>query len=306
MSEVNHDLIIAGAGPAGMSAALWANELNINHLVLESGTEPGGQLLKTFNPIDNHLGVAALNGNDLRDVFFRQVEKRTKSVLFSRTIRNVDIDSNRIQLENGEKLGFRALLVATGVRRRRLEVTGEIDLRGKGIILSGKKQAVEASDKDAIVVGGGDAAFENALILSEFAKKVTLIHRRDEFSARREFVEEVLRHPGIEVLTNAQVVSFNGDSQLKAVSISLNGENREIEGQIAVIRIGVAPNSEPVTGLVDLDHRGYIRISSNCRTTRKCIYAAGDVANPVSPTVSSAVGMGATAVKSILEYLRNN
>ena len=306
MSKQAYDLIIVGAGPAGMSAALWADELGIDYLVLESGTEPGGQLLKTFNPIENHLGSLSSNGTDLRDVFYRQIKRRSISISFSRQVRAIDTESKRIRLENGIELGFKALLLATGVRRRRLGVPGENDFRGKGIIRSGKKQAVEASDKEAIVIGGGDAAFENALILSEFAKKVTLIHRRDEFSARREFVEDVLRHPEIDVITNAKVNSFVGDSWLQSVSLSGKDEDLVIETEVAVIRIGVAPNSDLVQSLVHVDNLGYIKVSSDCQTSKSIIYAAGDVANPISPTVSSAVGMGTTAVKSILQYLRNN
>jgi thioredoxin reductase (NADPH) len=167
--------------------------------------------------------------------------------------------------------------------------------------LSGKLQAKEALGKTAIVVGGGDAAFENALILSEFAKQVFLIHRRSEFSARPEFIEKVVAAARIDILTDSVVTGLEGKESLRTIKIHnpAKNETRRIAAEIMIIRIGVVPNTELLSETLAVDERGYVQIDSNCRTSVDSIYAVGDVANPHAPTISSAVGMGATAVKSI-------
>jgi thioredoxin reductase (NADPH) len=298
---MNFDVIIIGGGAAGLSAALWCDELALSALLLESGEEFGGQLLRTYNEIKNHLGIEAENGRALRDVFLKQIENRRFEHRFKAKVSEIDSEEKTVLLESGERFSAQALIIASGVRRRKLNVAGEETFRNKGIIESGKRDAQFVKGKRALIVGGGDAAFENALILSETASEVTLAYRRKDFRARSEFVEQVKNHPKITILTETVVREIIGTERVEAVKLGnlKTGETRDFPVEAILIRIGVEPNTDFLRGKLDLDENGYIKINQNCETSVKGIFAAGDVANPLAPTVSSAVGMGATAVKSI-------
>ena len=306
-SVMDFDVIIIGGGAAGLSAVLWCDELGLNALLLESKTELGGQLLWTYNEIKNHLGVEAENGRELRDIFVRQIETRNFTLRLETKVREVDLEKKSVVLEKGETLFARAIIIAAGIKRRKLNVAGEEKFQNKGIIQSGKRDQNLVKGKTAAIIGGGDAAFENALILAETATKVLLVHRGKDFRARKEFVGKVLENPKVEILTETVLTKFIGNEEIEAVELKnlKTGDTKILPAEAALIRIGVAPDTEIFRGKIDLDERGYIKIDSRCETNVKDIFAVGDVANPVAPTVSSAVGMGATAAKAILEMMNS-
>jgi len=177
--------------------------------------------------------------------------------------------------------------------------------KDKGIIEWGKRDAALVKDKEVCVIGGGDAAFENALILAETAAKVTLVHRRKDFRARAEFVEQAQNNPKIKILSETVLRKIVGRKQIEAVELEdLNAaETFLLNVEAVLLRLGVEPNTEILRGKLKLDEDGYIKINQNCETNIKGIFAVGDVANPLAPTVSSAVGMGATAVKTLFAKL---
>ena len=299
------DVIIIGGGAAGLSAGLWCAELGLQALLLEANTELGGQLLWVYNSIENHLGSEAENGRELRDIFVRQIEKRRFAVRLHSEISDINLEKKEVLLCTGEKFHARFLIIATGIRRRKLNVEGEGRFKNKGIIESGKRDAKSVKDKEVCVIGGGDAAFENALILAETASEVTLVHRQKRFRARAEFVEQVINNPKVKILTDTTVREIVGRERIEAVELeNLDTKHRFVLAvEVVLIRIGVEPNTEILRGKLELDEQGYVRINQNCETNIKGIYAIGDVANPIAPTVSSAVGMGATAVKTIFAKL---
>ena len=300
-----YDVIIIGGGAAGLSAALWCDELGLSCLLLEAEAEFGGQLLRVYSRIENHLGSEANNGRHLRDCFVRQVENRGFTRRLQTKVSRIDAENKKITLPDGEEFSAKNLIIATGVRRRKLNVEGEDFFRGRGIIESGKKDAAAVVGKNVLIVGGGDAALENALILAETAKKVYLAHRRKDFRGRAEFLEKVLRHPKIKIFIESAVRRIAGKELIETVEIQnlKNGETQSMPVEAVLIRIGVAPNTEILSGKVNLDSDGYIKIDSNCETSVKGVFAVGDVANPLAPTVSSAVGTGATAAKVILQRI---
>jgi thioredoxin reductase (NADPH) len=185
------DVIIVGGGAAGLSAALWCDDLGLNSLLIETSAELGGQLLWTYNQIENHLGATAKSGREMRDVFTKQIEKRKFRLKLSSEICEVNLEKKSVTLKNSERFTAKSIIIATGIKRRDLKVEGEEKFRNKGIIESGKRDKNFVKDKNAAVIGGGDAAFENALILAEAAKSVTLIYRGKNFRARNEFIERV-------------------------------------------------------------------------------------------------------------------
>jgi len=304
---MDFDVIIIGGGAAGLSAALWCDELGLNTLLLESNAELGGQLLRIYNKIKNHLGSEAKNGRELRDIFVRQIETRNFTLRLETKVREVDLEKKSVVLEKGETLFARAIIIAAGIKRRKLNVAGEEKFQNKGIIQSGKRDQNLVKGKTAAIIGGGDAAFENASVLAETATKVLLVHRGKDFRARKEFVGKVLENPKVEILTETVLTKFIGNEEIEAVELKnlKTGDTKILPAEAALIRIGVAPDTEIFRGKIDLDERGYIKIDSRCETNVKDIFAVGDVANPVAPTVSSAVGMGATAAKAILEMMNS-
>ncbi|MGI8545138.1 MAG: NAD(P)/FAD-dependent oxidoreductase [Aridibacter sp.] len=302
MNKKDFDVIIIGGGAAGISAALWCDELGLDALLLESASELGGQLLWTYNAIENYLGVKAENGQKMRDIFVEQIGKRNFTLKLNSKVQNIDLENKIIELQNGEELQAKFVIIATGVKRRKLDIEGEKQFQGKGIIKSGKRDGELVKNKTVAVIGGGDAAFENALILSKFASKVFLIHRSKNFKARSEFLTEVENNPKIEIITNTIVGKIIGDECIKNIELK-NTQEKEIYNlptNFILFRIGVEPNTNIFRGKIELDERGYIEINNQCKTSVENVYAIGDVANPLSPTISTAVGMGANAVKIIL------
>ncbi len=304
MKKNNFDVIIIGGGAAGISAALWCDDLKLNALLLESGAELGGQLLWTHNAIENHLGSQARNGRELRDIFVGQIENRRFTRRLNAELGAIDFSRKTVSLAGGEEFRADSLIIATGVRRRKLNVEGEEKFEKRGLLESGKRDANSVKDKRVGIVGGGDAAFENALILAETASEVTLVHRGANFRARAEFVEPARKNRKIAILTESVVVKINGDERIEKIELKnlKTDETASIAVDFVLRRIGVEPNTELALGKIDLDENGYIKVNQNCETNLEGIFAVGDVANPLAPTVSGAVGMGATAVKAITNF----
>ena len=304
MRKMNYDVIIIGGGAAGLSAALWCAELKLKTLLLERGAELGGQLLRVYNPIKNHLGIETENGREMRDVFLQQLENYLFAVRLQTEIEQIDLSDKSVILA-GETFRARAIIIATGVRRRKLDVEGEEEFQGKGIMESGARDANSVKNKNVCVVGGGDAALENALILSETAQRVTLIHRREKIRARAEFVAQVKKNSKIEIFTETIVRGIFGNQRVETIELENLKTGKKIEKNVEaiLIRIGVEPNTNFFGKKLELDEQGYIKITHNCETNIETVYAVGDAANPIAPTISSAVGMGATAAKAIFARL---
>ena len=300
-----YDAIIIGAGAAGLSAALWCEELGLDVLVLEAQSEVGGQLLRVHNPIENYLGVRASNGRELRDLFAAQVADSEFDLWTEVEIESVDLRARRVVLRSGERLQAISLIIATGVRRRRLGVEGEEELRGRGVLESGVGERASVEGRDVCVVGGGDAAAENALLLAEVCPTVTLVHRGQRLAARREFVEKIQGEHCITVFTEATLERIIGRERVEGVEIRRCGALKSFQMAVGgvLIRIGVEPNTELFDGQLEMNERGYIRTNAEQETSVEGVFAIGDVSNPLAPTISGATGAGATAAKVIASRL---
>jgi thioredoxin reductase (NADPH) len=299
------DTVIIGGGPAGLSAAMWCEELGLKALLLEKKGEFGGQLARVYNRIENHLGSDARDGAAMRERFLRQVENRGFARRVDAGISTVDLENKVVELRNGEAIQTRSLIIATGVSRRRLDIEGEKTFVNKGIVESGRKDPDVAEGKRVLIVGGGDAAVENALILSEKAQKIFIAHRRAQFRARPEFLDKAKTFENIEFMPERVLERIFGSESIEGAEFSnlSTGEREIIPAEIVLIRIGVEPNSGMFKGLLEMDGGGYIEVNARCETSVAGVYAIGDVSNPLSPTVSTAVGTGATAARAIYQYL---
>ena len=299
------DVVIVGGGPAGLSAALWCTELGLGAVIVEGGPDFGGQLLRIHNPIRNYLGFKAATGRQMRDHFVAQVADCDFRRLVNISVTEFDFGKKIVTLGDSEKLNARTIILATGVRRRRLEIEGETEFHGKGILESGAKEQASVRGKRVLIVGGGDAALENALILSRHAKSVTVVHRRPELRAREEFVDAATLDPNITFISETSVTRIDGVRSVEFVELknSASGGRLKVPTDFVLIRIGVGPNSDLARGMLDLDEQGYIIVDRSCHTSVEGIFAAGDVALPLSPTISSATGSGATAAKASYDWI---
>jgi thioredoxin reductase (NADPH) len=300
-----HDVIIIGAGPGGLSAALWCDELGLDTLVLEREPEVGGQLLRVHNRVENYLGVDAANGRELRDLFAAQTDARDFDLWTQAEIEEADLRAKRVRLRSGEELACIAIVIATGVRRRRLGIPGESEFEGSGVLSSGVLERDTVAGEDVLVVGGGDAAAENALLLAETCATVTLVHRGPKLSARREFAERIQGDHRITVFTEATLERVMGSDRVESVEIRRAGALKPVRMAVrgVLIRVGVEPNSELFTGQLHADARGYIVTDGQHETSAEMVFAVGDISNPRAPTIIGANGAGATAAKVIASRL---
>lgn len=297
----NFDVVILGGGPGGISAGIWCADLGLRSIVLERRSEFGGQLLRIYNPITNYPGIETQNGRDLHDRFMQQFERRDVSARMDLSVKTVDIHEKSVTTEDGEVYKGNTLIIATGVRRRKLEIPGEMEFAGRGILESGAKDREQVEGKTVLIVGGGDAAMENALILSDSANEVFVAHRRHTASAREHFLLSARKRKNVRFLPSTVVHSIEGNERVRSVELedSAGGIRRRMDVDAILIRIGALPNSEEFIGELRHNAAGYIHVDSQCRTSVSGVYAIGDVASPVSPTICTAVGMGATAAKAI-------
>lgn len=296
-----HDVIIIGAGPAGLAAAFWCDELGLDTLLIERAPEVGGQLKQIYNPIGNYPAVKANNGPEFLERFSAHVSAGDFDLWTQAEIESVDLKAKRIVLRSGERLQSIAVVIATGVRRRSLGIPGETELVGKGIIDSGARDRYLFANKDVCVIGGGDAAVENALLLAEVCATVTLVHRGKRLRARTELRERLVSNHSVTVFTESVVTRIIGVDQVEAVEVKRRDGLKPF--QIAVggvlVRIGVEPNTELFGDQLALDEANYVRVNSENETSAPMVFAIGDVANPLAPTIIGAAGDGATVAKVI-------
>jgi len=299
------DVIIIGAGPAGLSTAFWCDELGLDALVLEQAEEIGGQLHRVYNPIENYLGLKARNGKELLEHFAADVDSAEFDLWTQTSITSVDLKARRVSLASGEELQSIAIVIATGVRPRQLGVPGEKEFAGKGMIESAARDRQLFAGKDVCVVGGGDAAVENALLLAEVCPTVTLVHRGRKLRARREFIEKLQAVHCITVFTESVLTRIIGEADIVGVEIQRRQGLKPFQVAVrgVLIRIGVEPNSELFKNQLETDEEGFLVVNGLQETNVPMVFAVGDVSNPLAPTISSATGAGATAAKVIASRL---
>ena len=300
-----HDVIIIGAGPAGLSTAFWCDELGLDTLVLEQAEQIGGQLHRVYNSIENYLGLKARNGEELLEHFAKDVDAAEFDLWTGTNIASVDLKAKRISLASGEQLQSIAIVIATGVRPRQLGVPGEKEFAGKGMIESGARDRQLFAGKDVCVVGGGDAAVENAVLLAEVCPTVTVVHRGKKLRARRELAERLQPNNRVTVFTESVLTRIIGDDEVQAVEIQRKEGLKPFQLAVrgVLIRIGVEPNTELFREQLEIDPKGFIEVNSRQETNVPMVFACGDVSNPIAPTISGATGAGATAAKVIAARL---
>lgn len=297
------DVAIVGAGPGGLAAAMWCDDLGLETVLINDAAEPGGQLHMIYGPVVNYPGLSVENGAELAEHFARSAARFGFERMYGERVSAIEPGSpHRLQIRDGKDIYSRFVILATGLRRRTLGVPGEAEFAGRGILRSGVGERESIAGKRVVIVGGGDAALENAVLLGGTASRVTVAHRRDRFSAREDFVSAAEQLPNVDLVTDTVVEEIVGEGRVSAVRLTntRSGESRTIDTDSVLIRIGQEPNSELLRDIVEMDDRGFVRVDINSETSRPGIFAVGDVAHPVSPTIATAVGMAAAAAKAIV------
>ena len=300
------DVIILGGGPAGMSALLWCHSLNLSGLLLERSLDLGGQMLQMHHRIMDYPGLFGLTGQEMRYQFVEHLNELKLAWRAGCRIEGLD-PATRSLLCDGERLQAPALIVATGARKRTLGVPGEEEFAARGVSFSGTRDHSLYAGKRVCVIGGGDSAIENSLILSRVCPSVTLIHRSDRFRARQSWLAAAQNTPSIRFLPNTELVRIEGDKTVNRIMVreKVTGEEKPIETDAVFIKIGIAPNTESFAGRLAMDAEGYLQVDRRQRTSVEGVYAIGDVTRPVCFSIAAAVGQGAIAVKEIAETQRS-
>jgi thioredoxin reductase (NADPH) len=302
---VTHDLVIVGLGPAGASAVLWARTFGLDALALDAGAEVGGQLLRVhFHPREV-VGVTSGDGRALAASMAQQLEAEHASIRLGvvATALEPSPDGVTVRDASGAPHAARTALIATGLSRRRLGVPGETEFEGRGVTYSATRDHAQLAGRDVLVVGGGDAAFENALNLASAGSRVTLAVR-GAVRARAEFRARVAATPAIALRERTEVRAVEGDGRVRGARLEgPDGvETLAVEG--VVIKVGNVPNTTWCRGQVDCDAEGFVRADPVGRTSSPRVWAAGDVTRPRPFAVSVAAGQAARAVAALRDWLR--
>lgn len=298
------DVLIIGGGPAGMSALLWCRSLNLEGVLLEAGAEPGGQMLQMFHQIPDYPGLPGLTGRAMRDRFVDQLRDLGLDWRTDCRVESIDPLTRTVTWAGGE-LQAQGLVMATGARKRTLDVPGAERFALRGVSFSGTRDHSLYAGRKVCVVGGGDSAIENCLILSRVCPEVTLIHRSERFRARQAWLDEARSTGNISYLLNHDIVSIEGDEAVNGIVVRdrRSGAIRRLETGAVFIKIGITPNTEALVGHLALDAGGYAIVNQRQQTSVDWVYAVGDVTNPVCLSVATAVGQAAVAIKDIKERL---
>jgi thioredoxin reductase (NADPH) len=299
-----YDLIIIGGGPAGLTAGLYAQRARLKCLLIEK-LIPGGQVLTT-DWVDNYPGFPeGVSGFELVEKMRSQAERFELPFINEEIVSLSVSDRNKIITGTEHTYSAKTVIVASGAVHKKLGIPGEALLGGKGVSYCATCDGPFFRDQDIAVVGGGDTAVQEAIFLTRFARKVYLIHRRDQYRACRILQEKALANPVIEPVWNAVVESISGTEEVEGLRLKMvdGSPDRDLAVKGVFIFVGIQPNTEWLKGLLALDTQGFIKTNERLSTSVRGIFAAGDVRHKQLRQISTAVGDGADAVFSAERYL---
>lgn len=305
MTTTKKDVIIIGAGPGGMTAALYASRANLSTVMIEQGV-PGGELMNTAE-VENYPGFERIAGPELAMKFYESATAFQAETVYG-TVKSIDVDDNTKRVTVADQT-FEApvVIVATGATHRKLNVPGESELTGKGVSYCAVCDGFFFKDKDIFVVGGGDSAVEEGTYLTQFANSVTLIHRREELRAQPILQKRAFDNEKMKFIWNHVIQSVDGKDTVEGLTIvnTLTGHESKVEGQGLFVYVGILPNSEVVKGLNITDDQGWILTDDHMQTQIPGLFAIGDVRAKHLRQVATAVGDGAIAGQAAYDYIQS-
>ena len=304
-----HDVVIVGSGPAGYTAAIYAARAGLDPLVLASSVTAGGALMSTTE-VENYPGfVEGIQGPELMGRMQEQAERLGAEIRYE-DVTGLELvgEVKRVTTDDGV-YEARTVIVATGSEYRRLGVEGEDRLSGHGVSYCATCDGFFFRDRPIVVVGGGDAAMEEALFLARFGSSVTVVHRRDALRASAAMARRALDDPRITFAWNSRVVGLGGQEALESVTLedTLTGQRRQIPAAGLFVAIGQIPRTELVRDVLELDDAGYVRVEApSQRTNVPGVFACGDVADPHYQQAITAAGSGCRAALDAEHYLADH
>lgn len=304
MENKIYDTAIIGSGPAGLTSAIYTSR-GAASTVIFAGEVWGGQLMLTTQ-VDNFPGIPGIMGPDLMG---KMKDHATSfgAEFVPKNVTNIDTTKTPFELSVGSEIyKAKSVIIATGAETKWLDAPGLKELIGRGVSSCAPCDAPFFKDKKVAVVGGGDSAMEEALVLTKYASEVTLIHRRSEFRASAIMQEKVLADPKIKVIWNTEVVSLKGEAKLESIELKENktGKVSELTVDGLFVAIGHTPSSMILKGKIDLDEKGYVKVFENTKTSISGIFVAGDVHDYRYKQAVTAAGFGCMAAMDALDYLR--
>ncbi|WLR50515.1 thioredoxin-disulfide reductase [Bacillus tianshenii] len=305
MSEEKiYDVIIAGAGPAGMTAAVYTSRANLDTLMIERGV-PGGQMANTED-VENYPGYDHILGPDLSNKMFEHAKKFGAEYAYGDIKEVIDGKEYKIVKAGSKEYKARTVLITTGAQYKKIGVPGEEELSGRGVSYCAVCDGAFFKNKELVVVGGGDSAVEEGVYLTRFASKVTIVHRRDELRAQKILQKRAFDNEKIDFIWSHVVKEIN-DKDGKVGSVTLvdkkTGEEKEFKTDGVFIYVGMIPLSEPFKSLGITNEMGYIETNDQMETKVPGIYAAGDIREKTLRQIVTATGDGSIAAQSAQHYI---
>lgn len=303
MSDI-YDLIILGAGPAGISAAIYAARAGLHTMWLDKQFAPGGQIINTYE-VDNYPGMPGMNGMELGEAMAAHAEKMGISPVRENVLSAEDNGAEKIVRTKKHEYRGRTLLLACGASHRKLNIPGEEELSGMGVSYCATCDGAFFKDRITAVIGGGNTAVEDAIFLSRVCRKVYVVHRREELRADRILCDRLAECENVEMVWDSTPVRIEGTDQVSGLLVrsTKSSEERLITADGVFIAVGILPNTDKFANFVQLDENGYIVAGEEGRTNIPGVFAAGDIRTKSLRQVVTAVSDGANAVASVQEYL---
>ncbi len=306
MENMNYyDAIVIGAGPAGLTAGIYLSRARLRTLIVNEGVI-GGQLILTHQ-IANYPGVESISGYQLAAVMKKQAQAFGCDIISNISITDIDLNTKdkRITLSNGSIYYSRTIILTPGGRPRTLGVPGEDILKGRGISYCATCDGDFFTGKEIVVVGGGNSALEEAVSLTKYASKVTIIHQFDHFQAFEYAIEEAQRNPKIRFIMDSTITEFHGNENIESVDVRnlKNDKINNLKTDGAFIFIGYVPNTEFLKGKIELNQWGEIIVKPDMSTNIEGVFAAGDCIAKRYRQVTTAVGDGTVAALAASQYI---
>ncbi len=301
--DKDYDVIVVGAGPGGLSAAIYARRAGLKTLVLERATE-GGQITLT-NVVEDYPGFSSISGEELAEKFADHA--REFGVKFANEeVMQIDLqgDVKKVKTDLNNEYTAKVVVVATGSNPRKLGVPGEEEFTNRGVSYCAVCDGSFFKGKEVVVIGGGDSAVEEGIYLSKIASKVRIIHRRDKLRAQKIIQDRAFKIPNIEFIWDTVVTEIGGKDSVEYVTLKnvKSGETSKLETSGVFIYVGLVPNSELVKENVNVDQNGFILTDEHMETNVKGVYAVGDVRKTVLRQVLTAAADGAIAAVDLTKY----
>lgn len=296
-----YDIIIIGGGPAGLTAALYARRANKSVLIIEKSTY-GGQI--TYSPkVENIPGFNVVSGNEFAEKLVEQVADQGAELEFCEVLSIDDGDIKTVRTD-GEDFQAKAVIIATGAKHRRLNLDGEEKFIGDGISFCAVCDGAFYKDKTVGVVGGGNSALQEAILLSDLCKKVYVIQNLDRLTGESKLCEQLYAKQNVEIILSTIVSSYIGESQFEGVTIlSSTGEEKKIELDGLFVAIGLIPQNSAFKNVLTLNDYGYAVSSEDCLTSSKGVFVAGDCRTKKIRQVATAMSDGAVAALAACDYV---